>query len=137
MALDTTRIVHRLDLAEILADRKKYDLARAQLDTIATMPEREYLDDRRKAAAAELLQKAGATQYVSGPAARAYISDERFRNAGIDVIWKDYSGYPEYPQLHGPFSHSVSILDLLFHTGPQAAWHIWGWRTRRQSEAAA
>ncbi len=85
----------------------------------------------------ELLQKAGATQYVSGPAARAYISDERFRNAGIDVIWKDYSGYPEYPQLHGPFSHSVSILDLLFHTGPQAAWHIWGWRTRRQSEAAA
>jgi hypothetical protein len=57
VALDTTRIVHRLDLAEILADRKKYDLARAQLDTIATMPEREYLDDRRKAAAAELLQK--------------------------------------------------------------------------------
>jgi len=57
VALDTTRIVHRLDLAEILADRKKYELARAQLDTIATMPEREYLDDRRKAAAAELLQK--------------------------------------------------------------------------------
>jgi hypothetical protein len=57
VALDTTRIVHRLDLAEILVDRKKYDLARAQLDTIATMPEREYLDGRRKAAAAELLQK--------------------------------------------------------------------------------
>ena len=73
---------------------------------------------------------------MSGPAARAYISDERFRDAGIEVIWKDYSGYPEYQQLHGSFSHGVSILDLLFHTGPQAAWHIWGWRAGRAEVAA-
>ena len=32
----------------------------------------------------------------------------------------DYSGYPEYPQLHGPFEHGVSIVDLLFNTGPDA-----------------
>ena len=31
----------------------------------------------------------------------------------------DYSGYPEYQQLHPPFSHRVTILDLLFHTGPR------------------
>jgi tetratricopeptide (TPR) repeat protein len=57
VALDTTRIVHRLDLAEIYADRKRYADARAQLDTIAAMPEREYLDPERKAAAAALLSK--------------------------------------------------------------------------------
>jgi tetratricopeptide (TPR) repeat protein len=57
VALDTTRIVHRLDLAEIYADRKQYDAARAQLDTIVTMPEREYLDPRHKAEAVELLQE--------------------------------------------------------------------------------
>ena len=32
----------------------------------------------------------------------------------------DYSGYPEYPQLFGEFEHGVTILDLLFNTGPDA-----------------
>jgi hypothetical protein len=76
----------------------------------------------------ELLEKTGAETYVSGPAARAYITDEEFTKAGIQVIWKDYAGYPEYAQLHPPFSHRVTILDLLFHTGPEAGRHIWGWR---------
>jgi WbqC-like protein len=76
----------------------------------------------------DLLQQAGADVYVSGPAARAYITDETFAKAGIEVVWKDYTGYPEYPQLHGPFRHDVSILDLLFHVGPAAPWFIWGWR---------
>ena len=31
-----------------------------------------------------------------------------------------YDQYPEYPQLFPPFEHSVSILDLLFNTGPEA-----------------
>ncbi len=57
VALDSTRIVHRLDLAEVYADRKHYVAARAQLDTIAAMPEREYHDPRHKAAAAALREK--------------------------------------------------------------------------------
>jgi tetratricopeptide (TPR) repeat protein len=57
VALDSTRIVHRLDLAEIYADRKRYAEARAQLDTIAAMPEREYLDPRHKKEAAALLSR--------------------------------------------------------------------------------
>jgi hypothetical protein len=76
----------------------------------------------------ELLGKAGAEEYVSGPAARDYITDAEFAAVGIRAIWKDYAGYPEYDQLYPPFSHRVTILDLLFHTGPAAAWHIWGWR---------
>lgn len=84
----------------------------------------------------ELLRLAGATQYVSGPSARAYLTDEQFAAAGLDVVWKDYTGYPEYSQPHGVFAHHVSILDLLFHTGRAAAWHIWGWRTEAQRAAA-
>lgn len=76
----------------------------------------------------ELLEKTGADLYVSGPSARAYLSEERCAAAGVAVVWKDYGGYPEYPQLHGAFQHDVTILDLLFQTGPAAAWHIWGWR---------
>lgn len=91
-----------------------------------------HLTRHKGARVLELLAKTGADLYVSGPAARAYISDEEFLRAGITPVWKDYSGYPEYPQLHPPFSHRVTILDLLFHTGPAASWHIWGWREQAE-----
>jgi len=75
-----------------------------------------------------LLESAGASIYYSGPAAKAYIEPEAFQKTGVGLIWKDYSGYPEYPQFYPPFRHDVSILDLLFHTGPDAPYYIWGWR---------
>jgi hypothetical protein len=68
----------------------------------------------------DLCRKSGATQYVSGPAARAYLDETLFQNAGIEVQWFDYSGYREYPQLHPPFDHHMSVLDLIFSTGPNA-----------------
>jgi hypothetical protein len=83
----------------------------------------------------ELLRKTGADVYVSGPAARDYLTDDCLAEAGISVEWKDYSGYPEYDQLHAPFSHAVSILDLIFHTGPRAAYYIWGWRAAARAAA--
>ena len=43
-----------------------------------------------------------------------------FATAGIQVQFADYSGYPEYPQPWPPFEHHVSVLDLLFCTGPDA-----------------
>lgn len=75
-----------------------------------------------------LLRSVGATTYISGPAARAYIDPAAFASAGIELVWKDYSGYPEYPQFHPPFEHAVSVIDLIFHTGPDAPHYIWGWR---------
>jgi hypothetical protein len=67
---------------------------------------------------------AGATRYVSGPAARAYLEESRFADAGIELAYFEYDGYPEYPQLHPPFEHTVSILDVLFHTGPDAPSYV-------------
>lgn len=29
----------------------------------------------------------------------------------------DYSGYEKYSQLHKPFEHGVTILDLIFNMG--------------------
>jgi hypothetical protein len=77
----------------------------------------------------DVAQKAGATTYLSGPAARDYIVPKRFADSGIALEWKDYAGYPEYPQRFPPFEHRVTVLDLLFNTGPDAPWYIWGWRT--------
>lgn len=77
----------------------------------------------------DLVRQAGATSYVSGPAARDYIVPERFAELGIDLRWKNYTGYPEYVQRFPPFEHGVTVLDLLFNTGPEAPWYIWGWRS--------
>ncbi len=76
----------------------------------------------------DIVRKAGAPVYLSGPAAKAYLDPVLFRQHGIEVRWKDYSDYPEYTQLHPPFAHGVTILDLLFHEGPRAPWFIWGHR---------
>jgi hypothetical protein len=76
----------------------------------------------------DLVVKTGAQTYLSGPAARDYIVPERFAEAGVALEWMDYAGYPEYPQRFPPFEHGVTVLDLLFNTGPDAPWYIWGWR---------
>jgi len=57
---------------------------------------------------------------VSGPAAKGYIDDRLFEQAGIKLTYFDYAGYPEYPQLFPPFDHHVTVLDLMFNTGPDA-----------------
>jgi hypothetical protein len=74
----------------------------------------------------DLCQKAGADQLLTGPAARAYFDESLFRQAGIEIQWFDYSGYPEYPQLHPPFEHRVTVLDLILNTGPAAARYLKG-----------
>jgi hypothetical protein len=82
-----------------------------------------------------LLAKAGGSRYISGPAAKSYIEPKSFESAGIELIWKDYTGYPEYPQRFANFEHGVSIFDLLFNVGPDAPWYIWGWREGRTGQA--
>jgi len=69
---------------------------------------------------ADLCIQAGATEYISGPAAKSYIDPAVFDDAGVKLTWFDYAGYPQYPQLWGEFEHGVSILDLLFNCGMDA-----------------
>jgi hypothetical protein len=67
-----------------------------------------------------ILKKAGAARYISGPSAKNYLQEDLFKEAGIDLEYISYEGYPEYPQLHGPFVHQVSVIDLIFNTGKEA-----------------
>lgn len=66
---------------------------------------------------ADLCSQAGCAEYISGPAARDYINEDIFIDQGIKLSWFEYSGYQEYPQLWGEFTHGVTILDLLFNCG--------------------
>jgi hypothetical protein len=71
-----------------------------------------------------IARAAGATHYLSGPSAKDYLDEAQFEAAGIKVEWMDYSFYPAYPQLHGDFEHAVSMLDVIFNTGPDARHNI-------------
>jgi hypothetical protein len=69
---------------------------------------------------ADLCAQAGGSKYISGPAAKDYIDDQVFTDRGIKLSWFDYTGYPEYQQLWGEFTHGVTILDLLFNCGKES-----------------
>lgn len=65
----------------------------------------------------DILRKLGATRYLSGASADAYLDKSAFAAAGIALEYKSYD-YPEYPQLWGGFVGEVSILDLIANCGP-------------------
>jgi tetratricopeptide (TPR) repeat protein len=57
--LDPGRIHHRLELARVYADRKRYQEARDQLERISSLPDRELLDPLYRERALELQRKIG------------------------------------------------------------------------------
>lgn len=83
-------------------------------------------DLRGTARLLEVLRRAGATTYISGPAGMNYFSREDFDRAGIELVIWDYSKLPPYPQrwaerLGVPFLGEVSVIDLLANVGPANA----------------
>ncbi len=72
-----------------------------------------------------VLERVGATHYISGPSADAYLDGSRLSDAGISLEYMVY-GYPEYPQPHPPYDPQVSIVDLLAMEGERAPSLIWG-----------
>jgi hypothetical protein len=64
----------------------------------------------------DICRQAACTHYVTGPAARDYLDEQCFADAGIEVEYFTYD-YDEYPQPHGEFVHSVSIVDTLAALG--------------------
>ena len=77
-----------------------------------------HLADDRTERLIGLCRQGGANCYISGPSAKNYLEEEKIVNAGIELVYFDYSDYPLYEQVFGDFEHGVTILDLLFNTGP-------------------
>lgn len=108
-------IATTISLAAALGISKTQFLRSSTISTIGTKTDR----------VMSVLNHLGATHYISGPSARGYIENDKFRTAGITLEYIDYN-YAEYPQLHPPFDPQVSVLDLLFSVGPEAGALIWG-----------
>jgi hypothetical protein len=72
----------------------------------------------------ELCRAIGATDYLSGPSAKAYLDEAQFAAHGMEVAYMEYGHYASYPQLHGAFEHAVSVIDLLATLGREAGRHL-------------
>ncbi len=66
-----------------------------------------------------------ADTYFSGQGARAFLDRDQFSRAGIKVEFQDYTPVV-YPQIHSPFIPNLSVIDLLFNTGPKAQQYMLG-----------
>ena len=84
------------------------------------MSEKFNLQGQKQSRVIELLRLVEATEYVSGPSASNYLDPPHFAANNITLSYFSYDAYQPYPQKHMPFSHFVSIIDLLMSTGPSA-----------------
>lgn len=87
---------------------------------ISSSADYELVDGQSKRLAS-LCKQAGGLEYISGPSAKNYIEENVFVGCDIKLTWFDYADYPEYPQLWGDFTHTVSIIDLIFNCGDKAS----------------
>ena len=62
-----------------------------------------------------ICKQCNATVYISGPAAKSYFNEQLANKENIQVKWMNYENYKEYEQLHPPFEHGVTILDLILN----------------------
>jgi hypothetical protein len=80
----------------------------------------EKLDKCKTERLLSLCQSAGGDVYVSGPSAQNYFNLEVANKYKLIVEWFDYKNYKEYAQMHAPFEHGVTVLDLIFNLGPES-----------------
>jgi WbqC-like protein family len=68
---------------------------------------------------AEICRKTGASQFLAQSAARKYLDEKAFLEAGIELTFFNPPS-PVYPQLWGDFLPNLSAFDLVFTCGPKA-----------------
>jgi WbqC-like protein family len=61
-----------------------------------------------------IVQHFNGTEYLSGPSAKDYLNVQLFQDSGVQ--WMQYH-YQEVFQLYPPFTHHVSLVDLLLTLG--------------------
>ena len=71
----------------------------------------------------DILRKVGATRYLSGASADAYLDKQAFAASGIALEYKSYD-YPCHAQLWGEFAGGVSVLDLIANCGPSSGMYL-------------
>lgn len=74
-----------------------------------------------------ILNELGATEYLSVPGTKGYLELDKFKANNIKLFWYEFN-HPIYPQLYGAFIPYLSVIDLLFNVGREAA-SVVGWNS--------
>lgn len=73
---------------------------------------------------AHICTQVGATEYLSPPGSKEYLGQSNiFKEKSISIKYFKFS-HPEYPQRYDPFVANMSVIDLLFNTGPTSLDYI-------------
>jgi hypothetical protein len=67
----------------------------------------------------DICKALGADTYLAGIGGYKYMDMERFKQAGIEVIFQDFK-HRTYSQLFGTFEPFMSVVDLLFNHGKES-----------------
>ena len=77
------------------------------------------LEGHKSSLVLDMCMKMKADVFIFGGEGKNYAKVEDFENAGIKVIFQEYT-HPVYPQIHGEFISNMSVIDLLFNCGPKS-----------------
>ncbi len=66
----------------------------------------------------DICRAVGATHYLAGPGAEAYMNLSKFQDSGVNLEIQEFQ-HPEYVQCYQPFVSGLSALDLVFNHGRQ------------------
>ena len=72
----------------------------------------------------DICKKVGANIYISGPNGKNYLKEKDFDNQEIRLEYFNYGPYLKYNQFSNKFNDTISILDLIFHCGPNSKDYI-------------
>ncbi len=78
-----------------------------------------YLGKEKNEKLVAMCKHMGADTYLSGSGGKAYVNENLFTEAKINIQWHNYD-HPTYKQRFEGFQPNMSIIDLLFNMGPKA-----------------
>ncbi len=67
----------------------------------------------------DICRAVGATEYLAGAGATAYLNVDTFRASGVALEIQEFR-HPVYPQCYSPFCSDMSAIDLLLTCGGEA-----------------
>jgi WbqC-like protein family len=116
-------------LVREMIDQPTADLAQYNLTAIRTLCSRLDLetpvalgssldtDGRSTDLVVSMVRAVGGTAYLAGGGASGYQEDQRFAEAGIELVYQGFQ-HPTYPQFNtGAFTPGLSIVDALMNCG--------------------
>ncbi len=113
--------------SDFLSQVNEYGIRRIcdffKIQTEIVRSEKFKLTGDRQTRLLNLLKTVGANVYLSGPSANAYLDKNLFAKNDMTLEYKSYD-YKPYPQIHGGFESSVTVLDLIANLGSESTTYL-------------